>query len=133
MIGCYKSAGRQAADEQATGVKEAADANLNQRIREEVPLITYHGFTSVMMVLTSCTLTHTHAHTQNSRNYLSHLSKIYRHLYLNWTLDVSTGPPLSFVAKQILPQREGERKGKGEGGRERGGNDEETEGGESGR
>lgn len=29
---------------------------------------------------------------------------------MTWTLDASTGPPLSFVAKQILPQREGERK-----------------------
>lgn len=54
--------------------------------------------------------THTHAHTHINRNYLSHLSNIYRHLYLTWTLVVSMGLALSCRDKQTLVEKGGVKK-----------------------
>ncbi|MEQ2208573.1 hypothetical protein XENOCAPTIV_006843 [Xenoophorus captivus] len=51
---------------------------------------------------------HMYARTQSleiAKNDSVHLSKIYGHLYLTWTLDESMGVPRSSVVKQLLPQR----------------------------
>lgn len=55
---------------------------------------------------------HTHACTHNNRNYSSHLSKIYSHLYLTWTLVVSMGLALSCIDKQTLGEKGGGMKKK---------------------